>query len=100
MQFIGCDKKNNARMHFFSVLFLLSNILVCKPGFYNSATNCISGCGHCKNGAICDNESGRCPGECELYFAAPYCQGTPKYNVYIYFFLLSLNIDVFAPFTR
>ena len=52
---------------------------VCKPGFYNSTTNCLSRCGDCKDNATCDNESGQCTDGCELYFKEPYCQGTPKY---------------------
>ena len=52
---------------------------VCNPGFYNSATSCLSRCGHCKDNATCDNESGQCTNGCELNFKEPYCQGTPKY---------------------
>lgn len=53
----------------------------CKPGFYNSTTNCTSGCGHCKNKGACDSESGSCPDGCEQHFEAPNCQGTQKYNI-------------------
>ena len=49
---------------------------VCKPGFYDSTTSCLSRCGHCKDNATCDKESGRCPNGCEQHFEAPYCQGT------------------------
>ena len=50
-------------------------ISVCKPGFYNSTSNCLSRCGHCTDNATCDKEAGLCPNECEQHFKAPYCQG-------------------------
>nr|XP_022306522.1 usherin-like isoform X2 [Crassostrea virginica] len=47
---------------------------VCKPGFYNSTTNCLSRCGHCKDNVTCEKESGYCSNGCGPYFKDPYCQ--------------------------
>lgn len=63
------------------VTMIVSIVSVCKQGFYNSTTNCLSRCGHCRDNATCGYESGRCPKGCGQHFKPPYCQGTPKYNL-------------------
>ena len=69
------------------ILYLIESFIsitsVCKPGFYDSTTGCLSKCGHCKDNATCDKESGKCSDGCEPNFKDPYCQGTQIYSDFI-----------------
>ena len=70
-------------------------VLVCKPRFYNSTSDCTNRCGYCKNTAACDNESGHCLDGCELHFKYPYCQGTLMRWCWYHIKFLFINKDVF-----
>lgn len=42
----------------------------CAEGFYG---NCTAACGHCKNDAVCDKQTGACPSGCKDGYQPQVC---------------------------